>query len=153
MTKEDILTVIKEDLSSSNTLDGRFKFVVFEGAHKLTKQQREMLLKPMENILTRTYVFFLTTEPEKLTSDATFRSRLTHVSLGKWTEQNLLSLIEDVARQEHERNYPQMDISALKYIVQVSGLNPRKALNDLQLVLESSSDDVVLKKDIEDILK
>lgn len=136
MRKEDIVNVIKEDMSTSNTLEGRYKFIVFEEAHNLTKQQREALLKPVENTLSRVYVIFLTTEPEKLIGSSALRGRVSHLQIGTWKDNDLIQVLKDVAWNEHKLGMPFVELDGLKFIMRAAEYDVRVSLSNLQLVME-----------------
>jgi len=137
MRKEDIVEVIKRDMSTGSSLEGRHKFVVFEEAHNLTKQQKEALLKPVENTLTKVYLIFLTTEPGKLTDNKAMRGRLTPLSIGHWQDSELKELLMDIVEQEFKLGNSQfVDPAGLDRIVTVSDGDARISISNLQLVLD-----------------
>lgn len=137
MRKEDIVEVIKQDMETGSSLEGRHKFVVFEEGHNLTKQQKEALLKPVENTLRKVYLLFLTTEPEKLTDNRAMRGRLTPLKIGYWSEEDLIALLKDITQQEYNAGRaPFIEEEGLQRIVDVSEEDARIAISNLQLVLD-----------------
>jgi len=137
MRKEDIVEVIRQDMGSGSSLEGRQKFVVFEEAHNLTKQQKEALLKPVENTLKKVYLIFLTTEPGKLTDNRAMRGRLTPLSIGYWQDKDLIAVLKDIVQQESDaKRSPFVDAEGLKRIVIVSDGDARISISNLQLVLD-----------------
>lgn len=137
MRKEDIVNVIKEDMTTSSSLEGRYKFIVFEEAHNLTKQQREALLKPVENTLSRVFVMFLTAEPGKLADSMALRGRVSHLQISTWQSEDLLHVMKDIAWNEHKNGFPYVELEGLKFIMRAAEYDVRVALSNLNLVMES----------------
>jgi DNA polymerase III delta prime subunit len=104
-------------------ISGKYKVFIIDEVHMLSKSAMNALLKILEE--PPTYIVFLlaTTNPEKLIP--TVLSRLTKLNLSSHTEQDIISRLSYIAKQEKLN----IDESSLKIIAKRSGGSQRDAIN------------------------
>jgi DNA polymerase III subunit gamma/tau len=104
-------------------ISGKYKIFIIDEVHMLSKSAMNALLKILEE--PPTYIVFLlaTTNPEKLIP--TVLSRLTKLNLSSHTEQDIISRLGYIAKQEKLN----IDEPSLKIIAKRSGGSQRDAIN------------------------
>jgi DNA polymerase III subunit gamma/tau len=104
-------------------ISGKYKIYIIDEVHMLSKNAMNALLKILEE--PPSYIVFLlaTTNPEKLIP--TVLSRLTKLNLTAHTEQDIISRLEYIAKNEKLT----IDTDALKIIAKRSGGSQRDAIN------------------------
>jgi DNA polymerase III subunit gamma/tau len=104
-------------------ISGKYKIFIIDEVHMLSKSAMNALLKILEE--PPTYIVFLlaTTNPEKLIP--TVLSRLTKLNLSAHTEQDIITRLNYIAKQEKLN----IDEVSLKIIAKRSGGSQRDAIN------------------------
>ncbi|RLC98838.1 MAG: hypothetical protein DRI46_10610 [Chloroflexi bacterium] len=108
----------------------RYKVVIFDEAHELTKASLALLLKVVEDGYKHVYFIFCTNHPEKLKNEAFTGGRVSTMYFNRLTNDDIANILLNVA--EFEGMAYNMDV--LQYLVEeVKGV-PRDALAFLKLV-------------------
>jgi len=106
----------------------RSKVYIFDEAHMLTKKSMAILLKTVEEPSLRTYVGFLTTEPDKI--DRALRSRCMWLQLKPLSKRSLARLLAKVSLAERFR----ISRQAIDLLVEYANGSARDALSLLETV-------------------
>lgn len=134
------VTKIVEDLNFA-PLMSRYKVLIFDEAHELTKSSQDLLLKVIEDGFSHVYFIFCTNKPEKLAE--AFISRTTILKFDYLYDKNLLDILINICEFE---GIP-YDIDVLNYVVNISKGVPRNAIKYLKQVFDEKSWNLVdLKK-------
>jgi DNA polymerase-3 subunit gamma/tau len=124
---KDAVTSIINDLPTA-PFSSRYKVLIFDEAHKLTVDARDLLLKEIEDGYKHVYYIFCTNEPEKLKSkkkdEDAFLSRCSVMHFGRISSDLLYTMIKNVAEFEG-MNY---NSEVLHFIADESRGTPRDAL-------------------------
>lgn len=135
---KDYVSAIIKDLPQS-PFSARYKVIIFDEAHKLTPDAKDLLLKPTENGYSHVYFIFCTNQPEKLMTKTKngnpFMGRCSALNFSKVPLQLISDLLKDVCEFE---GFPySKDI--IDVIVSGCEGTPRVALTRLnQVALEGS---------------
>lgn len=145
---KDAVDVIVSGLSSA-PFQSKYKFIIFDEAHKLTPPAKDLLLKHMEDCYSHVYIIFCTNQPEKLkivqTSDEDpFLDRCTQLVLHKISYDETLAMLENVSQFEGAP----YNVEVLAYISEVVKGVPRKALKALGSILAEGSWDLSKAKEL-----
>jgi DNA polymerase-3 subunit gamma/tau len=126
------VTKIVEDLNFA-PLMSRYKVLIFDEAHELTKSSQDLLLKVIEDGFSHVYFIFCTNKPEKLAE--AFISRTTILKFGYLEDKNLLDILINICEFEGAS----YDIDVLNYVVDISKGVPRNAIKYLKQVFDEKS--------------
>ncbi len=113
----------------------RRRVFIFDEAHALTKGAMTALLKTVEEPSSKTIVFLLTTDPQRI--DAALRSRCTWLRLQNIDHRQLMKLIAKVANKEQIR----ISIEAIGQLATYANGSARDALSVLETVRNFSEID------------
>lgn len=148
--KEAVTRIVK-DLPYA-PYSSRFKILIFDEAHKLTTDAKDLLLKKTEDGYRHVYYIFCTNEPEKLmgkkTDENPFLGRCSIMHFGRISSDLLKDMIQNVAEFEG------MDYNdeVLQFIADEAKGVPREALVKLNQVDKEGSWTVEAAKQITGIL-
>lgn len=136
---KDYVSSIVRDLSSS-PFNSNAKVFIFDEAHKLTSDAKDLLLKPIENGYDHVYFIFCTNQPEKLRSkkkDAgeAFLDRCTVLNFDRISDDLIMGLLVNICEFEGVS----YDVDVLKFLSKESIGVPRNAIVWLnQIIIEAS---------------
>jgi DNA polymerase III subunit gamma/tau len=131
--KGDVDQIVRS-LSTAPMLS-RYKVVIFDEAHELSKASLNLLLKVVEDGYKHVYFIFCTNHPEKLKNDAFTGGRVSTMHFNRLTNDDLARILVNVAEFEGMPFNPEV----LQYIVEeVKGV-PRDALAWLKMVNDEGS--------------
>ena len=119
--------------------NSRYKVIIFDEAHKLTADAKDLLLKPTEDGYAHVYFIFCTNQPEALVSkkkggDA-FLGRCVKLHFNTLPEEEIASLLKNVLEFEGE----EYNEEVLDFIVSETKGVPRDALMILNNVISEGS--------------
>jgi len=147
--KDRIRWIVENEIKGPKPVYGaRVVVTVFDEAHGLTWDQRQPLLITLEDLPKYSYVFFLTSRPEKFRQlkdgeDNALYSRIGIVDLVPWTEQHIYELLRDIGIVEHSlKRAPLIDEKALRYLAQLGNGNPRTSISALDVILNGVGNSV-----------
>jgi len=147
--KDRIRWIVDNEIKGPRPIFGaRAVVTVFDEAHGLTWEQRQPLLTTLEMLPSYSYVFFLTSRPEKFRKlkdgeDNSLYSRIGVVDLVPWSDKQIFELLKDVAITEHSlERCPEIEDSALRYLAHIGTGNPRTSISALDVVINGVDRDV-----------
>jgi DNA polymerase III subunit gamma/tau len=114
----------------------RYKVLIFDEAHELSKSAQDLLLKVIEDGYSHVYFIFCTNKPEKLTE--AFNSRVTLMSFDRMVDDQLLNTLTNICDFEGAPYKAEV----LSYIVEISNGVPRNAIKHLKQVFDEQSWDL-----------
>ncbi len=119
--------------------NSRYKVIIFDEAHKLTTDAKDLLLKPTEDGYKHVYFIFCTNQPAALKSKKTggdaFLGRCTKLNFHPLQEYEIADLLVNVLEFEGES----YNKEALKLIISETKGVPRDALVSLNDVISEGS--------------
>ncbi len=126
------VTQIVKDLSFA-PMFCKYKVLIFDEAHELSKSAQDLLLKVIEDGYSHVYFIFCTNLPEKLRP--AFLSRVTTMNFSRLPDDELLETLKNICDFEGA-SYKE---DVLSYIVEASKGVPRDAIKYLKQVIDEQS--------------
>lgn len=148
---KDAVNSIVDDLPLA-PFSSRYKVLIFDEAHKLTKDAQDLLLKEMEDGYNHVYYIFCTNEPEKLKGrkkdESAFLSRCSVMHFGRISSELIFNMVKNVAEFEG-MNY---ETEILSFISDEARGTPRDALVYLDQIDKEGSWTLEAAKNITGVL-
>lgn len=139
LIKDDVKRIASQEIMGPRPIYGpRAVITILDECHALTFDQSQPFLINLETQPKHSFVFFITSLPDKFRKDKAMYSREAEVGLRNWTPDEVYELIYDVAFSEHKHaGRSLVENDALRYLADSSDGNSRMALNKLEKILQS----------------